>query len=127
MNYLDILPNDIMKIINKKVEKLHIIERRIERKRNKKINREQREIAEKKRNIYEKYVILFYKYNEYNERKKNQDKINKQSEYTMNLRNEIINKFGKYIIEITENIGGEIPFVNVILNLNGQIHSLNIH
>ena len=45
----------------------------------------------------------------------------------MNLRNEIINKFGKYILEITENIGGEKPFVNVILNLNGQIHSLNIY
>jgi len=127
MNYLDILPNDIMKIINKKVENLHIIERRKQRKINRKINKEQRKIAEKKRNIYNKYVILFEKYNKYNENKKNQDKLNKQSEYTMNLRNEIINKFGKYILEITENIGGEKPFVNVILNLNGQIHSLNIY
>ena len=42
MNYLDILPNDIMKIINKKVENLHIIERRKQRKINRKINKEQR-------------------------------------------------------------------------------------
>ena len=28
MNYLDLLPNDIMKIINRKVKDLHIIERK---------------------------------------------------------------------------------------------------
>lgn len=113
MNYLELLPN-------KKVENLHIIERRIERKRNRQINRQQKEKADKKRNIFHKYI-------EYIKNKKNEDKINKQAKYTMKLRNEIINKFGKYILEITENIGGEKPFVNVILNLNGQIHSLNIH
>ena len=32
MNYLDLLPNDIMKITNRKVQDLHIIERRKERK-----------------------------------------------------------------------------------------------
>ena len=43
MNYLDLLPNDITKIINRKVQDLHIIERRKERKENRKINREQNE------------------------------------------------------------------------------------
>jgi hypothetical protein len=43
MNYLDLLPNDITKIINRKVQDLHIIERRKEQKENKKINREQKE------------------------------------------------------------------------------------
>ena len=41
MNYLDLLPDNVLNIMNRKVKKLHIIERRIERKRNKKINREQ--------------------------------------------------------------------------------------
>ena len=48
MNYLDLLPNDVMKIINRKVEDLHIIERRKERKENKKIQREKKRIADNK-------------------------------------------------------------------------------
>ena len=40
MNYLDILPNDVMKIINRKVQDAQIIKRRIERKENKRIQKE---------------------------------------------------------------------------------------
>ena len=54
MNYLDVLPNDITKIINRKVQDLHIIERRKERKENRKINREQKRKANRKRYLYEK-------------------------------------------------------------------------
>ena len=32
MNYLDLLPDDVMKIINRKVQDLQIIKRKIERK-----------------------------------------------------------------------------------------------
>ena len=38
MNYLDLLPNDVMKIINRKVEDLRIISRRNERNKNREIN-----------------------------------------------------------------------------------------
>ncbi len=38
MNYLDFLPNDVMKIVNRKVQDLHIIERK---KNEKRINNEQ--------------------------------------------------------------------------------------
>jgi len=62
MNYLDLLPNDITKIINRKVQDLHIIERRKERKENRKINKEQKQKANRKRFIYEKYVNLYQKY-----------------------------------------------------------------
>jgi len=62
MNYLDLLPNDITKIINRKVQDLHIIERRKERKENRKINREQKRKANRKRYIYEKYVYLYEQY-----------------------------------------------------------------
>ena len=48
MNYLELLPNDVMKIINRKVQDAHIIKRRIERKQNRKINREQKRIGEHK-------------------------------------------------------------------------------
>ncbi len=52
MNYLDLLPNDITKIINRKVQDLHIIQRRKERRENRKINREQKRKANRKRYIY---------------------------------------------------------------------------
>ena len=60
MNYLDILPNDVMKIINRKVQDLHIIERRIKRKENRKRNRELEEIADRKRDISKKYIVLYF-------------------------------------------------------------------
>ena len=59
MNYLDLFPNDITKIVNRKVQDLHIIERRKERKENRKMNREQKQKADRKRNIYEKFVFLY--------------------------------------------------------------------
>ena len=60
MNFLDLLPNDIIKIINRKVEDLHIIERRKERKENRKMNREQKQKSNRRRYNSEKYVILYY-------------------------------------------------------------------
>ena len=62
MNYLDLLPDDVMKIINRKVQDLHIIERRKERKENRKMNREQEQKANRRRYIYNKYVNLYQKY-----------------------------------------------------------------
>ncbi len=59
MNYLDLLPDDVMKIINRKLQEAHIIERRIERKRNRKVNREQKQVADRKRDIFEKFVLLY--------------------------------------------------------------------
>jgi hypothetical protein len=62
MNYLDLLPNDVMKIINRKVQDLHIIENRKERKENRKMNKEQKQKANRKRYIYQKYVNLYHNY-----------------------------------------------------------------
>ena len=62
MNFLDLLPNDIMKIINRKLQDLHIIQRRKERKDNRKMNRDQKRTAKRRRYIYEKYVRLYQGY-----------------------------------------------------------------
>ena len=43
MNYLDILHNEIMKIIKRKVQDAKIIKRRTERKENKRIQREKKQ------------------------------------------------------------------------------------
>jgi hypothetical protein len=65
MNHLDLLPNDITKIIDRKVQDLHIIQRRKERKKIEKLNREQKQKANRKRFIYEKHVNLYKKYVKY--------------------------------------------------------------
>ncbi len=64
MNYLDLLPDDVMKIINRKVQELQIIQRSTDRKENKRIQREKKQIADNKRKVYMKYVHL-YKSHEY--------------------------------------------------------------
>ena len=39
MNYLDVLPDDVKRIIDRKLKEAYIIERRIKRKENRKRNR----------------------------------------------------------------------------------------
>ena len=59
MNRLDNLPEDILKIINRKVQDLHIIERRIERKKNRAYNRiliHKKNIRERFQNIVKKLI-----------------------------------------------------------------------
>ena len=66
MNYLDLLPNDVMKIINRKVEDLRIISRRNERNKNREINIQQKITADRKRRISNKYALLYHLYKEIN-------------------------------------------------------------
>ena len=62
MNYLDLLPIDIMKIINRKVHDLQIKHRKIERKENQRKMIEQKRIADNKKRIYNKFVRLYEQY-----------------------------------------------------------------
>ena len=66
MNYLDLLPNDVMKIINRKVENLRIISRRNERNKNREINIQQKITADRKRRISNKYALLYHYIKEIN-------------------------------------------------------------
>ena len=59
MNYLNLLPDDEMKIINRKVQDLQIIKRRTE---NKRIQRERKRIAENKKRIHIKFAWLYQKH-----------------------------------------------------------------
>ncbi len=59
MNYLDILPNDVMKISNRNLQDAQIIKKRTERKENKKIQSEKKRIADYKKMIYSKFVDLY--------------------------------------------------------------------
>ncbi len=62
MNYLDLLPDDVMKIINRKVHDLQIKHRKIERIEIKMKMILQKQIANRKRYIYNKYVKLYQNY-----------------------------------------------------------------
>ena len=62
MNFLDLLPDDVMKIINRKVHDLQIKQRKIERKRNKEIAEDNKLKADRRRMIFYKYAGLYHKY-----------------------------------------------------------------
>ena len=62
MNYLDFLPDDVTKIINRKLHDLQIKNRKIERKENQRKMIEQKRIADNKKRIYNKFVRLYEKY-----------------------------------------------------------------
>lgn len=117
MNYLDNLPDDAIKIINREVQ----TRRRIERKNNRKINREQKEKADERKNIIEKYIRLYYNYIEYQNNKKYTEKINKDNNYNMSLYRKIINEYGENIIETEEYIGFDEPYINAKINIDGKI------
>ena len=138
MNYLDILPNDVIKIINRKVQDLHIIERRKERKENKKIQREKKRIADNKRMIYSKFVCLYQEYLFQEEKKENErlrklqkieeekysKKIDEQHKYLVTLRDKVydVKNTIDNILEIEFCIGEEIPYMKVIYSNNGNVH-----
>ena len=119
MNYLDLLPNDVLKIVNRKVEDLRTTSRRKERKENKKINREQKRIADYKRSIYKKYVSLYMKHI-----------IKKQSEYCtmMNevLKKELVDYYVKteVILDLT---GKDEPYILVYFKKNIDLFRIKVY
>ncbi len=111
MNFLDLLPNDIIKIINRKVEDLHIIERRKERKENRKMNREQKRKANRRRRIYEKYVKLYNNYIQ-----------NKKWEYCCDLVEKMKKEFGRYHLYSKIFIEDDEPYIIATINYNNEIY-----
>jgi hypothetical protein len=115
MNYLDLLPNDITKIINRKVQDLHIIERRKERKENRKINREQKQKANRKRYIYEKYVNLYKQYVR-----------NKKWEYCYDLVAMMQKEFGKDYLYSEMFSGDDGPYIISTIQHDGRKYDIKV-
>ena len=131
MNYLDILPNDVMKIINRKVQDAQIIKRRIERKENKKIQREKKRIADNKKMIYSKFIYLYQQHLFLEEKKEEnrsiklqEKKVNEQYKYLVTLRDIVYDVKNTIddILEIEFCIGGEIPYMTVYYYMNGNVY-----
>jgi hypothetical protein len=117
MNYLDLLPNDVMKIINRKVEDLHIISRKKERKENKKINMEQKRIADYKRSIYNKYVSLYEKHIR-----------NIKLENCKKMTKEIKKEFGlAHFLRAEAVVNVRYPFLNVWILVDSNIYIMKFY
>ena len=115
MNYLNLLPNDITKIINRKVQDLHIIERRKERKENRKINREQKRKANRKRYIYEKYVNVYKQYVR-----------NKKWEYCCGLVAMMQKEFGKDYLYSEMFSGDDGPYIISTIRHEGREYNIKV-
>lgn len=138
MNYLDLLPCDVIKIINRKVQDAQIIKRRTERKENKRIQREKKQIADNKKRIYSKFVYLYERHlflEELKEQKrlrkleeieeeKYREKINEQHKYLQDLMKRMYDTCTDYILESELCIGGEIPYLTVtFVKDNGIVYT----
>ena len=125
MNYLDLLPVDVMKIINRKVHDAQIIRRRIERKINKEIAKENKRKADRRRMIFEKYAGLYRKHLYLLEEKKlaeeskiNYEIVNEQYKYCDKLLEKAYDKYGKFIKQAEYFIGiGEKPHIIILVSM----------
>jgi len=59
MDYLNLLPDDVLGIINRQVKEDYIITRRLERKENRRLNREQRKKAYRREILLLRFVLLY--------------------------------------------------------------------
>ena len=124
MNYLDLLPNDVMKIIDREIQNSNIIKRRIERKQNKKMNRDQKRIAERRRYLYEQFARLYNKCIEYQQNKEYSQRVDEHYEYSQRLYKNIREKYGTMLLHTEECIGGDEPYIIATLCIDGKIQNL---
>ena len=124
MNYLDLLPNDVMKIIDREIQNSNIVKRRIERKQNKKNNRDQKRIAEHKIYLYEQFARLYNKYIVYQQNKKYSQRVDDHYERTQKLFNDILKKYGELLLHSEQCIGGDEPCIIATLYIDGKIQKM---
>ena len=115
MNYLDLLPVDVMKIINRKVHDLQIKHRKIERIENKTRMILQKIIANRKRYIYEKYVNLYKQYVR-----------NKKWEYCCDLVAMMKKEFGKNHLYSEIFIEDDESYIVSTIENNGNIYKIKV-
>ena len=116
MNYLDLLPNDVMKIINRKVEDLRIISRRNERNKKREINIQQKITADRKRRISNKYALLYHLY-----------KRNKQYEYCNKLNEAMKKELGDYYLKTDICIENNYQYIIVYFIKLGELFRIIVY
>ena len=114
MNYLDLLPDDVTKIINRKVHDLQIKHRKIERKENQRKMIEQQQIAFNKKRIYNKFVRLYEQY-----------VFNQKWKYCCDLVAMMKKKFGSDYLKSDIFIEDEPYIISTIKN-NGNYYQIKV-
>ena len=114
MNFLDLLPVDVMKIINRKVHDLQIKHRKIERKENKKKMIEQQQIAFNKKRIYNKFVRLYEQY-----------VINQKWKYCCDLVAMMKKEFGSDYLKSDIYLEDE-PYIISTIQHDGNIYNIKV-
>ena len=114
MNYLDLLPDDVTKIINRKVHDLQIKNRKIERKENQRKMIEQKRIADNKKRIYDKFVRLYEQY-----------VINQKWEYCNDLKAMMKKEFGSDYLKSDIYLEDEPYIISTIKN-NGNYYQIKV-
>ena len=115
MNYLDLLPDDVTKIINRKVHDLQIKHRKIERKENQRKMIEQKRIADNKKRIYNKFVRLYEQY-----------VINQKWEYCCDLVAMMKKEFGKEHSHSEIFIEDDEPYIIATIVNNGNLYKIKV-
>ena len=114
MNYLDLLPDDVTKIINRKLHDLQIKNRKIERKENQRKMIEQKRIADNKKRIYNKFVRLYEQY-----------VINQKWNYCSDLKAMMKKKFGSDYLKSDIYLEDEPYIISTIKN-NGNYYQIKV-
>ena len=115
MNYLDLLTDYVMKIINRNVHDLQIKHRKIEIIENKIKMTLQKQIANRKRYIYNKYVKLYQNYVK-----------NQKWEYCCDLVAMMKKEFGKDHIRSEIFIEDDEPYIISTIENNGNIYKIKV-
>ena len=114
MNYLDLLPDDVTKIINHKVHDLQIKNRKIERKEDQRKMIEQKRIADNKKRISNKFVRLYEQY-----------VINQKWKYCCDLVAMMKKEFGSDYLKSDIFIEDEPYIISTIKN-NGNYYQIKV-
>ena len=115
MNYLNLLPDDVMKIINRKLHDLQIKNRKIERKENQRKMIEQKRIADNKKRIYNKFVKLYKNYIK-----------NQKWEYCCDLVAMMKKEFGKEHLYSEIFIENDEPYIISTIQHDGNIYNIKV-
>ena len=114
MNYLDLLHDDVMKIINRKVHDIQIKHRKIERIENKMKMILQKQIANRKRYIYEQYVRLYQNY-----------VFNQKWNYCCDLKAMMKKEFGSDYLSTDIYLEDE-PYIISTIKHNGKYYEIKV-
>ena len=126
MNYLDLLPDDVTKIINRKVRDSKIAERKKQRKENRRL----KNIEENQERIYNKFVMLYKKYKYISSMKRfmrgsviQERIIDNNYKYCETLYESIQIKYGSSLINSEFYFHNKIPYIKVSFLSNGKLYN----